>query len=270
MLMYHSVDAYEEDPALLTVRPERFARQMEWLHRRGLRGVGVAELLRARAQGKAGSLVGLTFDDGYQDFARHVLPILDARGFSATVYVVAGLIGGHNAWDADLPRKELITGEEVKSLADAGVEIGSHSLNHVRMTGLGAAELADETVRSREILEEITGRPVNSFCYPYGAVDAAAVSAVRAAGYHHACAIDHSALTSCWALPRCYVGDRDGGWRLRAKQARHVARDLRLAKLSHRDDGTRQPDTDDPALPGGGLPDEPLFTPRSPTGRSSA
>ncbi|MCC9311795.1 polysaccharide deacetylase family protein [Kitasatospora sp. RB6PN24] len=250
VLMYHSVDTYEEDPNLLTVRPDRFARQIDWLRRRGLRGVGMSELLRARAQGRAGSLVGLTFDDGYTDFTRHVLPILDELGFSATVYVVAGLIGGHNVWDAGAPRKDLLTAEQVRSLADAGVEIGSHGFHHVRLPGLGDAELTTETALSRELLEEITRHPVNSFCYPYGAVDAAAVSAVRTAGYDHACAIDHSPLTDRWSLPRCYVGDSDGGWRLRAKRARHLMRDHHLATASRRGAGGLRTGTVDLPVPG--------------------
>ncbi|MFG2843568.1 polysaccharide deacetylase family protein [Kitasatospora sp. NPDC048296] len=229
VLMYHSVDAYEQDPNLLTVMPERFARQMSWLAGRGLRGVGIAELLHAHARGEAASLVGLTFDDGYADFARNVMPVLARHGFSATVYVVAGRIGGHNEWDAGAPRKELLTVEQVGELADAGVEIGSHGLTHVRMPGLGAAALLAETVSSREILEGITGRPVDGFCYPYGALDRATVSAVRRAGYRYAVGIDHSELTGRWAVPRCYVGDHDGSWRLRAKHGRHLVRGLRTA-----------------------------------------
>ncbi|GAA2784197.1 polysaccharide deacetylase family protein [Kitasatospora paracochleata] len=239
VLMYHSVDVYEQDPNLLTVMPHRFAEQMNWLAESGLRGVGVEELLDAQARGKAASLVGLTFDDGYADFATQVMPVLAEHGFGATVYLLAGRLGGYNAWDAGAPRKDLLTAEQVRELADAGVEIGSHGLMHVRLTGLPAADLAAESATSREILEGLTGRPVRGFCYPYGAVDQAAVSAVRDAGYQHACAIDHSALTGRWALPRCYVGDHDGAWRLKAKRARHLMRGLRTAVLNRSGDADR-------------------------------
>ncbi len=75
ILMYHSVAVEKEDPYRLTVSPERFAEQIAWLHRRGKRGVSVRELMRARAAGRADRLVGLSFDDGYADFARHAVPI---------------------------------------------------------------------------------------------------------------------------------------------------------------------------------------------------
>ena len=225
ILMYHSVALEKEDPYLLTVSPERFAEQMDWLHRRGRRGVSTRELMRARAEGRAERLVGLTFDDGYADFARHAVPVLQQYGFTATAYVVPDLLGRANEWDAQGPRKKLLTARQVAELAEAGWEIGSHGLGHRALPGLPADLLAVQTRESRRALEELVGGPVTGFCYPYGAVDLAATLAVRDAGYDYACAIAHSRLTGRYALPRCYVGDRDGGWRLRAKRGRHRLRD---------------------------------------------
>ncbi|MFD8701791.1 polysaccharide deacetylase family protein [Kitasatospora sp. NPDC059648] len=232
ILMYHSVAVEEEDPYQLTVSPERFAEQIAWLHRRGRRGVSVRELMRARAHGRGDKLVGLTFDDGYADFARYAVPILQAYGFTATAYVVADLLGQDNGWDVEGPRKKLLTVEEVTELAAAGWEIGSHGLGHQALPGLPADVIAVQTRESRRLLEEVVGGPVTGFCYPYGAVDAPAALAVRDAGYDYACAIAHSALTGRFALPRCYVGDRDGAWRLRAKRGRHRLRDA-VTELRH-------------------------------------
>ncbi|GAA2152271.1 polysaccharide deacetylase family protein [Kitasatospora kazusensis] len=226
ILMYHSVADEEEDPYLLTVSPDRFAAQMHWLYRTGRRGVSTRELLRARAEGRAGRMVGLTFDDGYADFARHAVPVLRRYGFTATAYVVPDLLGSDNGWDVKGPRKQLLTVDQVPELADAGWEIGSHGLGHQALPGLSAQALAVQTRESRRALEELVGGPVTGFCYPYGAVDLPAALAVRDAGYEYACAIGHSELTGRFALPRCYVGDRDGALRLRAKRGRHRIRDL--------------------------------------------
>ncbi|MDH6706188.1 peptidoglycan/xylan/chitin deacetylase (PgdA/CDA1 family) [Kitasatospora sp. MAA19] len=225
ILMYHSVAVEKEDPYRLTVSPERFAEQIAWLHRRGRRGVSVRELMRARTAGRDDKLVGLTFDDGYADFARYAVPILQAYGFTATAYVVADLLGRHNDWDAKGPRKQLLTVQEVAELAAAGWEIGSHGLGHQALPGLPIDVLTVQTRESRRLLEDVVGGPVAGFCYPYGAVDLPATQAVRDAGYDYACAIGHSPLTGLFALPRCYVGDRDGAWRLRAKRGRHRLRD---------------------------------------------
>lgn len=227
ILMYHSVDSYQDDPYQVTVSPERFARQMAWLERNGMRGVSVGELLAAHAARRSTGLVGLTFDDGYADLPRQALPVLQRHGFTATAFVVAGRLGGHNIWDEG-PRKRLLSEDQVRTLSDAGIEIGSHGMYHRPLSGLSAEALLQETRTSRRCLEEVVERPVNGFCYPYGALDRAALEAVRSSGYHYATAIEHGPLTCRWALPRSYVGERDNGVRLRAKQARHHLRGLRI------------------------------------------
>jgi len=221
VLMYHSVAAYQSDPHQVTVHPRRFEEQLRWLRRCGLRGVGVRELLTAHRAGRAGGLVGLTFDDGYRDFLTEVVPALRRHGFGATVYVVAGGIGSYNSWDEPAPRKPLLTGAEVRQIAESGLEVGSHAVDHVRLPSLSDGELRDQVRRSRRLLTELTGAEVSGFCYPYGAVGAREVEAVRDAGYDYACAVRSSSLDGRHALPRTYVGDRDGSVRLLAKLARH-------------------------------------------------
>ena len=217
VLMYHSVEPYETDPYRVTVHPRRFDQQLGWLRRRGLRGVSMAELLSAREP----RTVGLTFDDGYVDFVTAVLPTLARYGFTATVFVVAGSLGGYNAWDEPGPRKGLMTAADVRIVADAGMEIGSHSVHHVRLPEVSDAQLRHEVSDSREHLAEVIGRPVTGFCYPYGAVGDREVRAVREAGYEYACAVGSSPLDGRHAMPRAFVGDRDGSARLFAKVARH-------------------------------------------------
>src|SRR5262245_45277787 len=94
VLMSHSVADRDSDPYRITVTPDRFTRQMRWLARHRLRGVAMGELLGAAQRGSTKGLVGLTFDDGYADFPRHVVPVLARFGFTATVFVVAGRLGG--------------------------------------------------------------------------------------------------------------------------------------------------------------------------------
>ncbi|MEV4945034.1 polysaccharide deacetylase family protein [Streptomyces sp. NPDC053755] len=222
--MYHSIADVPDDPYRVTVSPVRFARQLHWLNDRGLRGVSVGELLEATAAGRARGLVGLTFDDGYADFLDAALPLLRAHRFTATVYVLPGRLGGENAWDEEGPRKPLLTEDGIRRIADAGMEIGSHGLRHVSLPAADDATLADETGRSRTLLEEITGATVAGFCYPYGHVDARVIRAVREAGYGHACAIDPGRLTGVYALPRVHIDDQDTSWRLTAKRALHPLR----------------------------------------------
>ena len=224
VLMYHSVTSYEEDPYLVTVSPERFDQQMRWLRRRGLRGTSMQDLFQARAGGDGCGLVGLTFDDGYADFAVHAVPILQRYGFTATVFPIAGLLGGDNAWDVKGPRKPLMTAGQVREVADAGMEIGSHGMRHVSLVSADDDVLTAEIEESRRIRQKASGQDVAGFCYPYGYVDRQAVERVRAAGYAYGCAIWRSDSTGLHALPRTYIGDSDTGARLWAKGARHWLR----------------------------------------------
>jgi peptidoglycan/xylan/chitin deacetylase (PgdA/CDA1 family) len=218
--MYHSVSRQRPDPYRITVTPERLAAQLGWLARQGLRGVSVAELWQAHRCGTAGGLVGLSFDDGYADFLTGALPALQRHWFTATVFMIAGRLGGTNTWDPAGPEKPLLSAAGVRRVAEAGMEVGAHGLSHVRLGGLSEQQLAAEVAESRSLLGEVLGAPVAGFCYPYGEADDPALAAVQAAGYAYATAIRPGMLTGRYALPRAYIGDRDAALRLRAKQLR--------------------------------------------------
>jgi peptidoglycan/xylan/chitin deacetylase (PgdA/CDA1 family) len=71
------------------------------------------------------------------------LPILDRCGFTATVFAVAGQLGGTNVWDADGPSKPLLTTDQLRQVAAAGMEIGSHGYTHVRLSAASEKQLDD-------------------------------------------------------------------------------------------------------------------------------
>ncbi|MBA2951531.1 polysaccharide deacetylase family protein [Streptomyces himalayensis] len=231
ILLYHSVGDPADDPYGITVAPERLEHQLRWLRRRGLTGVGVGTLMRARAAGRARGLVGLTFDDGYTDFIDHALPLLQRHDFTATVFVLPGRLGGDNAWDLLGPRRPLLTAAGIRAVAAAGMEIGSHGRYHLDLTAVTVDELRKETRGSLERLRQITGVAPQGFCYPYGAVDQRAVEAVRDAGYAYACAITPGPLGSDHALPRTHISHADRGLRLRTKRLRHRFRQLTRGDL---------------------------------------
>jgi peptidoglycan/xylan/chitin deacetylase (PgdA/CDA1 family) len=221
ILMYHSVSPYQADPYAVTVRPERFDQEMHWLRRRGLTGVSVRQLLAMRRKGCGAGLVGLTFDDGYADFAMHAVPILQHHKFTATIFPVARRLGQDNAWDPHGPRKPLMTAGQLQQVAAVGMEIGSHGLSHVPLPAATDADLASEVGHSRQVLREVSGQAVEGFCYPWGYVDERVLDQVRAAGYSYGCAISRSPLTGPYALRRNYIGDADSSPRLWAKGLCH-------------------------------------------------
>ena len=218
VLMYHGVAEAPEDPNHLFVSPARFAEQMAWLHRRGLRGVSIAALVDAMRAGRQHGLVGITFDDGYVSVLETAVPELTRYGFGATAYIISGRLGGTNEWDEG-PTWPLLSADGVRELAAAGVEIGSHAATHMRLAGVGPEHLSAEVHESRASLAALLGTEIRGFAYPYGSMDAAARRAVREAGYDHACAVEASkAEIGLMALPRIYVGQQDDAMRMAAKR----------------------------------------------------
>ena len=71
----------------------------------------------------------------------------------------------------------------MRGLLAVGWELDSHTINHLDLTTLDAAQLQHEVSGSRQLLRRQFHVPVDFFCYPSGRYDPAVVTAVQAAGY---------------------------------------------------------------------------------------
>ena len=220
VLMYHSISRPEVDYDPLCTSPERFEAQMLYLKRHNLRGVSVRELYLALNAGEATGLVGVTFDDGYEDFLGAAVPTLEKLGFSATVFVVAGMLGKENTWEhrsGPRPQLRLLGAGGVREVSERGMEIGSHSVTHPRLSGLDSETLIHEVGDSRQMLSEKVNAPVEGFAYPYGDLDGPAVRSARGAGYVYAVATKKQVEGGLYDWPRTYIGEKDSPLRLGVK-----------------------------------------------------
>jgi len=161
---------------------------MAWLKRCGFQGLSMGALMPYIRGEKVGKVVGITFDDGYQNNLTHALPVLSHFGFTATVYVVSAMPGGSNTWDTPLgvASAKLMTQEEVRLWHRSGHEIGSHTEHHVHLTDCSLAKAKEEIVASKTALESLIQAPVKQFCYPYGEFNAHIAHLVEDAGYEAA------------------------------------------------------------------------------------
>jgi peptidoglycan/xylan/chitin deacetylase (PgdA/CDA1 family) len=84
-------------------------------------------------------------------------------------------------------RKLFLDWDQVREMAAAGIEIGSHGCSHRILTRLAPEEASEELLRSRADIERHLGRTVQHFAFPDEAANSALLTAAAAAGYQSAC-----------------------------------------------------------------------------------
>lgn len=193
VLLYHSVtDAPAAGLERFTVDPDRFAAHLDCLIEQERLVIPFAQLADHLRSGEPlpERAVAITFDDGLADFARFAWPRLRARDMQASLYAVAGYIGDRSRWLPGVAgTTPMLTGAELSALADDGVEIGAHSMTHPQLDQVSTARAQREIVESKDVLEQLLGRPVVSFAYPHGHHTRVTKELVAAAGYTSAAAV---------------------------------------------------------------------------------
>ncbi len=228
ILCYHAVDPGWKSP--LSMTPSGFRRHCEWLARH--RAVVDLEEAVGKVDGRGrlpSGLCSITFDDGLRSAFEHALPTLLDYGLTATVFLVAATVGPEAQqvdWIDDLPRGALatLTLDQIQEMAAHGVRFGSHSYSHRDLTSLSDDECFKDLYASKQLLEDVLGRPVPLLAYPRGLHNDAVRRAARRAGFTHAFGTARRRpLPSRWGIPRMgvYAGDRE--LKLRIKSSRSYA-----------------------------------------------
>lgn len=188
MLMYHSIQSDKAKPAWpWAVSMQQFREQLDFLVTECYSTPTMGELVSVPPEQWSGRTVVITFDDGYVDNLA-ACEELQKRGMRASWFIVSGSVGEFPHWPEDgRPDGRLLNAAELRQMHAAGMEIGSHTVSHARMSELDDASLRRELTDSKAALEDAIGTPVSSFAYPYGAWDARCADAVRKAGYAAAC-----------------------------------------------------------------------------------
>jgi peptidoglycan/xylan/chitin deacetylase (PgdA/CDA1 family) len=173
ILEYHVLGAAPADapyPELYVTRPD-FHQQMDWLDEHGYEAVTLEMVERAWYHG--GTLptkpVVLSFDDGYRPQFTYALPELRRHGWPGVLNLKA-------------EGSDLYT-SNVEAMIDVGWELAAHTIHHLDLTTLDAAQLKEEVAGSREMLRREYGVAVADFCYPAGQFNETVIAAVKAAGY---------------------------------------------------------------------------------------
>jgi peptidoglycan/xylan/chitin deacetylase (PgdA/CDA1 family) len=209
-LVYHRL-AGERKPGQerIDLAPETFARQLRLLRRLGFRHLEVEELLSLHEERPGAQLrraYAVTLDDGLLDCFE---PLLARRESGIQIFVSTAEVGGHAHWLDDEP---LLGWDETRTLASAGIAIGSHARHHRRLVGLEPHELDGELRGSwSDLGREVA--PPSTLAYPHGAHDEAVRAATIRAGFQAAFTTNkgrNAPGTDRYCLRRVSVHEADG------------------------------------------------------------
>lgn len=199
ILMYHQIG---DGPNDLYVTADNFRAQMNYLHKSGYHTVTMAEANVMLTNNKIpAKTIVLTFDDGYKSFITQAWPVMRDLGFTGTVFVCTSLVGQYN----------YLTWEEIKELHGEGIEIGSHTRNHIDLKKASYQQQMQEIQGSKKVLDETLGVPCLSFCYPSGAYGDVTPTIVQDSGYTSAVTVAFGYATpnkNAYQLPRVRVRGR--------------------------------------------------------------
>jgi peptidoglycan/xylan/chitin deacetylase (PgdA/CDA1 family) len=137
--------------------------------------------------------IDITFDDGNESDAVIALPELAKRDLSATFFVVASRIGMSHYLD----RQALI------DLISAGMEIGTHGMNHCDWRKLDETALNIEISDARRRIEDACGTAVTKAAIPFGSYDRRVLKRLRSEGFKCVYTADRGlAQSDTWLKPR--------------------------------------------------------------------
>lgn len=211
ILGYHGVAdcPRKDDEFMLQLPPAKFRAQLELMLSAGYRFVTVAELAR-RAAGRPPppGWAAVSFDDAMRNVFTAALPILAELGIRATVYVPTEWLGRRSPWIGPCGDGAILTEDELRQLADAGWELGTHTSTHADLSRLDYGACRREIDASHGVLGAIAGERVQTLAYPFGRYGAAAIAAARDAGLLAAVATC-SRSWEPYELTRAMIGSAD-------------------------------------------------------------
>lgn len=178
-LMYHHIQtqdqAKERGGLSLTVYPDVFHQQMEYLRNQGYATISMSDLISFFDQGQEipKKSVLLTFDDAYIDFAENAFPILQEFGFKATVFVPTGLVENPN----------YLTWNQIREISSSGnILFANHTWSHHNVKANKDVIEKEISLADTQLRDHGLDNP-KVFCYPYGLPSNLAEQSLTSLGY---------------------------------------------------------------------------------------
>lgn len=189
---------------------KNFSRLLSFIEERDYKTICFKDLIPNNGAADSSRNIILTFDDCAKHLLDFAVPELMKRKMKGVFFMPTAYTGGYNAWDEakSETRLELMNADDLKDLAQNGMEVGSHSHHHIELKTTSVEVLKRELVLSKEIIESVTGSEVYSFSYPYGSVPENYRSVLSEAGYRFGVSI-YQPFQTRLALRRFGVYNKD-------------------------------------------------------------
>lgn len=212
ILMYHSISEDKTDPWAVSI--SSFRSEMEWLKKNNYKVVTLEQACNYLNQNKIPKkTIVITFDDGCIDFLENAAPTLKEFGFSSTLFIPIGVVGGNTYWEPPEKQKKVMDWSELKNILDLGHSIGSHGIMHKDLTKLDTEELKKELEESKNTLQEKLKVVVKSFSYPWGKFTERETIEVEKSGYLCAVTVGNKignySFTNKFVLNREVMGNKE-------------------------------------------------------------
>jgi peptidoglycan/xylan/chitin deacetylase (PgdA/CDA1 family) len=207
---YHSIGSNTAASIPLDI----FLEQMKIL-RQSYTVVSLPELTSRTANGETG-FAAVTFDDGYCDNYETVFPAMTQLSLPFSTFVTSGFIERKQwMWSAEYSMVPPMTWSQLREMRRHGVHIGCHTHEHRRWSSQSTADLRLDLDKSKRLIEDNTGGPVDAFAYPYGQphdYDSRAHDLLRECGFSMACTTRSTTFKRCADLlqiPRLSINAGD-------------------------------------------------------------
>lgn len=179
ILCYHNIKDFSasagEMTKTYTVKPTNFAEQMKALADAGYHSILPDQLYDYLVYNKAlpEKPVMITFDDTRGEQYSIGAAEMKKYNFKGVFFVMT----------VSINRPNYLSAAEIKDLSDSGNCIAAHTWDHHMVTKYAGEDWNTQLVKPKARLEEIIGKPITDFAYPFGLWNAAAIPEIKKSGY---------------------------------------------------------------------------------------
>ena len=205
VLMFHNISEVRGEKS--SVFYKDFYNQIKYLTNLGYKCINLRNIKDTEYKKK----IVISFDDGYENIYKLAMPILKEFNQKATCFIVKNQIDGFNLWDSnrdDYKQYKLMNLSQIQEWDANGLEIGSHSLDHLKLTDQTSDDKNKQINGPISFFNDKLNNSVQSFSYPFGVYDNECINLLKK-NYKYAVTTKHSLYNqkkfSNYEIPRISI-----------------------------------------------------------------